>query len=253
MVLGPPRSGTTFLQKKLCELSNGIGIYEPTGISAYQGVNVGINPYDSIFGCQHQHIRNNPGAPIVVKEVLDGVMISHLASQGHDLTSWIDFRRLRSTRIIWIFRHPIEVWRSIVAQGWDRTYHPIDTYISFYADAYACYQTMKALAPTQTTIISYERLIQALNHNLKLIAQFAALPVAAAWDQRSEDKTAYYRRVYYDASVKVLMEEQDAHASLHNGLVSGKAKPTLDDASRNRINARLLPLYEQILAEDLLA
>lgn len=179
VVLGPPRTGTTFLQKKLCELSNGIGIYEPTGISAYQGVNVGINPYDSILAYQHQHIRANPGAPIVVKEVLDGVMISHMASQGHDLTSWIDFRRLGNTRIIWIVRSPIEVWRSIVAQGWDRTYHPINTFATFYAAAYACYQTMKDLAPSQTTIISHERLIQALNHNLELIARFAALPKSA--------------------------------------------------------------------------
>ncbi|MEB3331523.1 MAG: hypothetical protein VKI83_03405 [Synechococcaceae cyanobacterium] len=253
LLFGPPRSGTTFLQKRLCQHCNGIGIYEPTGVSAYQGINAGCNPYDRIFSGEHPHIRRHPDAPVIVKEVQDGVMQAYLARQGHDLISWVNLYRLRQSRILWIFRDPAEVWRSIVAQGWHRTHHPLETYLSFYCDAVSCYETMRSLAPQATAVLSHERLIRAGKTGLHRIAAFAGLRESAGWSDQEDSKALYYQRVHYDPSVRELMEALDAHSSLHRGLSAAKSKPALDAATRQAIQARLQPLYARIRSQDLLA
>lgn len=253
LIFGVPRSGTTFLQKKLCLLSQGIGIYEPTNLSAYQGEIDRANPYEDIFLRQHQHIKNNPGAPIIVKEVLDVVMASHLASRGHDLISWVSLSRLENAKIIWIFRNPVEVWRSIVAQGWEKTYHPFEAFISFYADAWSCFKAMKALAPRNTEVISYEQLVASEEQSLKKAAEFAGLPISPEWQNAELDQEAYYQKVYYDPTTKAVMEAYDAHSSLHRGLAAAKPKPAIQVSDNLKIQQLLKPIYEQVLRQDLLA
>lgn len=253
LLLGPPRSGTTFLQKMLCQYCQGIGIYEPTGVSAYQGIAAGINPYDAILTGRHPHIQRNPGVPVIVKEVQDGVMGAYLARQGHDLSSWVDLRRLGPARILWIFRNPLDVWRSIVAQGWDQTHHPLEVYLDFYADALACYEAMQCQAPEATAVLSYERLIGSLETSLHRIADFAGLAETEGWADAEEGKDLYYKRVHYDPAVRALMESLNAHSSLHGGPSAAKPKPPMEASVEAAIQARLGPLFASIQRHDLLA
>ena len=156
-IFGTPRCGSTFLQDRLSRA--GIGVYEPTGASAFQGIGAGTNPYASLLDETHPHLRQHPQCAVVVKEVLDDVLRAYLTSQGHTLTSWVGPALLQQARTVWIFREPSAVWRSIRAQGWDQTYHPFETFKTFYGHAMASYQAMLAAYPTQVGVVTYERLM----------------------------------------------------------------------------------------------
>ncbi len=249
-IFGTPRCGSTFLQDRLSRA--GIGVYEPTGASAFQGIGAGTNPYASLADETHPHLRQHPQCAVVVKEVLDDVLRAYLTSQGHTLTSWVGPALLQQARTVWIFREPSAVWRSIRAQGWDQTYHPFETFKTFYRHAMASYQAMLAAYPTQVGVVTYERLMHNPAAGFREVAQFLGLAWQPQQLEGNETRADYYRRVDYHPAVRTAMEEQDAHRSLAHGPEFGRPKPALSAQEQQQIELALSPVYALAQAADIL-
>lgn len=230
----------------------GIGLYEPTGASAFQGIGVGTNPYATLLDETHPHLVRHPRCAVVVKEVLDEVLRAYLLSQGHTLMSWVGPALLQRARTLWIFREPSAVWRSIRAQGWDQTHHPFETFQTFYRHAIGAYQSMLAAYPTQVGLVTYERLMQDPAAGFVEVARFLGLPWQPEQWEGNGSRADYYRRVDYHPAVRRVMEEQDAHRSLEHGPAFGRPKPCLSAEEQQQIEHTLGPIYALAQAEDIL-
>lgn len=249
LLFGPPRSGTSFIQKVLSY--RGIGIYEPTGQNAFNEPKNNVSPYLSIFSATydirlHSHIKNNPNQPVFVKDIPDSHVLGFLKNHSQTLQSWIGEKNIKNAKTLWIFRNPLKTWQSIKTQGWDKTNYNLTQFIQFFKTCTKLYLEMKQENPSITTLIIYDLLMDDPQKHFKMLYDFFNIPFSRELITKSETKKEYYARVYHTPDVKGFIESNNIHSSLHSKSFIPKAGPVLSIREQAQINKELMPVFENL-------
>ncbi len=254
LLFGPPRSGTSFVQKILSK--SGIGIYEPTGQNVFNDPNNKVSPYLSIFAEEnstnlHSHIKSNPNKSVFVKDVPCSYVSEFLKKHETTFQSWVGEGNIKQSKTLWIFRNPIDTWKSIKAQGWDKTDFDLRKFEKFYKSCATLYYEMKHKQPSSTGVVIYDSIMKDQNKAFEKLFGFFNKPFNKKFVEGKESTEDYYSRVHYSPERRAYTEFNTAHQSLHKGVSGAKIKPELLQYEKTLINDLLMPVFKKISNYDI--
>jgi hypothetical protein len=236
-IFGPPRSGTSFLQRMLCQNSNAFGIYEPARTQLlYEKQSVpDYRPFFKSLSESECHpaLKNKPNKTIVLKEALGNALSSF---EVDDFFPSID--SLKKSRPVFIFREPISTFESIKRKKW----YDIDTFVGIYKKCYKSYLKVKSIHK-KTICLTYEELVKKPENTLEKICKDWGLKYEDTMVPTNGWKTDYFKTIHYHHELQSDIET----AGIHNSLLETEGISKDQNASDQ--NASLLSLQEKSLLE----
>jgi hypothetical protein len=241
LILGPPRSGTSLLQRVICETPSVYGLYEPLRQELKTFGKLKYKPYEP-FGSAtlHDDMKRLPTKTFIVKEALGGKLPIRLENVLPDPDKTVP--RLKP---VFIFRHPLKTWQSIKARKW----MSISSFIRLYTKNYQLFRRLQSAYPTHVFLVLHDHFVSnsaTVLHALSQFWQVALNPV-------STFKASYYEKVFYSKNQIKEAAEKPVHQTLfsHNSikvLQNTHQDTSITDDEAKRINTELMPLWHRLLA-----
>ncbi len=275
LILGPPRSATTFLQQSLS--MNGAGIYEPIqaaelglectvtkiegGGEYHQGPSITdkiktLDIYKKLFTNNikdmHPHLRDNLDKPYFIKECSAGFLMGlfeYMRGESNDLFDFFldhdPSQEINTPKAIWIFRDPLQTYASFK----EKKFSSFEDFVYMFKKAVPYYETMNKLYPDTTVMVTQGDFMGGKKEEvLRRLCKFLDIEFTETMLHPEQNDILTSGNIYLSPKQLSIEKRQDYHGTIRTGVVLDKLD-LLSDEEISVIKAELTPLYERIVAE----
>lgn len=243
-IFGPARSGTSHIQRSLCDSFDAIGVYEPLR-------------YDMIWG--HNSLDTESAAPPIKQEFLRRAARENRIVIAKDVLNIyltddcvVDLLMgsyLGHVNPVFVFRDPLKAGASIKARNW----YPIKSYIENYQIAYRAYERLR----------DQGRSVMAITHEQFMAhAKDITSKVADFWDVEVVSNGGHWTKSYYDTvHYEAEQKAEVTNSGSQEMILGSEGAPKisrhspqdhiLSAAEVAQLEETVVPLYKRVFRQSL--